>query len=613
MPYLWGGDISAEVPCGNYDVIFCFYNNSNEPYYVIKEQIDITEDVTISLSPDMATNHITIRNYGPDGNLLRANLEEIDESTGIITTSGGNVDKTKLQSMLFQRGDDEGPIRIYDYQSYGAMPSEEECLYPAGNIHVSDCSNKYYFFQWRGSYLSNDGFALSCFTTDNIKTQILDNKADKYVLHEETFNYSPYGKDKPGTGYGIGVITFYKGMWINRNQQYTMDTDPNTEKEGVEGNLRIWIADYEDSCNSGVEMAVAGGAIDYFKEQIVRPELPPQKVPVMLNGAWLTAVHGEKKSIAVPTKDAFDSALPTNDIYLFSHSEFTYPSDMKTGGYGNNCPINAINIRNYYAPWIEQNTTNLYNYFVGRYGETRWCDNPLITTELKFNGVTIENPDEWSAEADGIYDITVVDTNIEVDGLPGKNTTTVHYDLRQEDSTPPTIEMLQFKNSEGYITDRFEKAEDGTMIFTAADINYFMDPVSWEDNYSYKPVYITVEYSPYGEDYWTEMAIEEVPELYNENGWGYFYRASLENIDSKADNGWFDVRFSMADAAGNTHVQTVSPAFRINGQVNTGIKTPNIEHKQTTYDLQGRHVSNGRKGLTIVRSSNGDVHKMVVR
>ena len=117
--------------------------------------------------------------------------------------------------------------------------------------------------------------------------------------------------------------------------------------------------------------------------------------------------------------------------------------------------------------------------------------------------------------------------------------------------------------------------------------------------------------------------------MYSELGWGYYYRASLKDVEGAGEKGWFDLRFSMADAAGNTHVQTVSPAFRIDDLVDTGISQltndngqSTIPGNETVYDVMGRRlanaqssISNGQsqKGIHIVRRVDGDVRKVVVR
>ena len=46
-------------------------------------------------------------------------------------------------------------------------------------------------------------------------------------------------------------------------------------------------------------------------------------------------------------------------------------------------------------------------------------------------------------------------------------------------------------------------------------------------------------------------------------GFGYFYRASLASVNGKEK--WYDLRIKLDDAIGNTHTQTLMPAFFVKG------------------------------------------------
>ena len=42
-------------------------------------------------------------------------------------------------------------------------------------------------------------------------------------------------------------------------------------------------------------------------------------------------------------------------------------------------------------------------------------------------------------------------------------------------------------------------------------------------------------------------------------GFGYFYRTSLAGVEGK--NEWFDLQIKLTDETGNSHTQTLAPAF----------------------------------------------------
>ena len=610
------------IPKGKYDFMVHFINDTRF-YYVINEKVEVEDGMTMKISPDMAVNRLEVKYFAPNSERVKADVGYYDKDGNPIILNEGNMLYTSVENKLFLKG-----YGLCGYNVSGGigvnMVSEEDESLSFGDIYVNDVSDRLFFVQNRKTIIDGENgnreYYFCKFSTDDVKSGVLENNPEDYVLCEEVFQITPYGKTQPGIGQVATFVDLYNNWYSS--SYFTMH-DFGWEKQSDEWTVRFY-ADMPDSPYYNNLKTVFCAAAGFHIEKTVQPWGEVEETIPFMEGSPFKIVDGKKEYMNMQ----WDSRMgiysnPTNEWAFPGRPEFTYPATMKTGTYGDNCPINAFSVMNYYAPWMEQNVTSFRNVYVGRFSETRWCDRTM--GQLKFNGEIIENPNEWQAEADGIYDITMVNTNIEVDGLQGKNTTIVHYDLAQEDNTPPTIEILQFKNADGMITDRFEKAEDGTMVFTAADINYFLNPETWSDGYDYQPLTVTVEYAPYDNDNWTEMQIEEVPELYNEDGWGYYYQASLKDVEGVGEKGWFDLRFTMADAAGNTHVQTVSPAFRIDDKVDTGIGDNNqytITNNNAVYDLMGRKVGNGsrlldngycNKGISIVRRANGDVRKVVIK
>ena len=221
-----------------------------------------------------------------------------------------------------------------------------------------------------------------------------------------------------------------------------------------------------------------------------------------------------------------------------------------------------------------------------------------------------ESPDYYMLIRD---DGTPLTPTIEVDGLPGHNTTTAFLDQNQEDMNPPSLEMLHFKNAAGKVTDRFATAADGTMEFYASDFDYVYYPELWNGVYECQPVEVTVEYAPYGTEEWTELAVEEIPEYYQEPGWGYFYRGSLAGVTGQGLNGWFDLRFRLHDASGNWMDQVVSPAFRIDDQAYSSVATVGSDDAREVarYNLAGQRIDANTPGVAIIRMSDGTARKVI--
>ncbi len=193
----------------------------------------------------------------------------------------------------------------------------------------------------------------------------------------------------------------------------------------------------------------------------------------------------------------------------------------------------------------------------------------------------------------GVVDATIIKEGLLIDDMAGSNKAQLHYTAGAEDQNPPVVTMLQFKDGDENVTDRFATAADGTLELSAGDFNYFITPVShlgtW---FRYIPEAVEVSYSPYGEDNWDKLNVEEVPENY----WpvmGWFYTGSLAGVTCQGLNGWFDLKIRLTDDAGNWQEQVLSPAFRIDDLAYTSVATITPASKSgdnAIYNLAGQRM-----------------------
>lgn len=614
-------EVSTTVAPGTYD-IFMIFTHYPTTYYVILENVEVVDgSYGFYLSPELATNHISFKYFNSEGEELRHSVGHWDEEMETwVSTEEGNVSVTCAETRIIKKGGNQ----IYKKQGiffFDMSEDDDPTLTEGTDFYINDVSD-YLFVQTRTDVSPSNVWYVNQLTVNDVHEGCIKNDPSKYVLSEETMEVSPDGKKNKGWGSGIVRVTYLDGQLKSTDNLTNGDYEAAKEDETLIGRIYVNMSSVNPKENLLVTL-LCTSIYDHVAPVItdwgdVWDEL------MGINGPLFQINNGEKEFVGIHIGP--DSGLPVGPFNVWTLPEntpFTYKADNVKGNLAGNTPINALVIKNTLYP--ESDVVSLYidpNY-VGRFGETRLGDGASIETSLKFNGEEIANPSEWNPESNGVVDFAMKNTNILVDGLQGTNTTTIHFDMANKDNIPPTIQMLQFRDSEGYITDRFSQADNGIMELTAADCNYFLNTETWENGFDYQPISITVEYSPYGKDNWSEIQIEEIPELYNENGWGYFYRASLKDVEGAGEKGWFDIRFSMSDATGNTHVQTVSPAFRIDDKVDTGIGNNNqytITNKQEVYDLMGRKVGNGsrlldngycNKGISIVRRANGDVRKVV--
>lgn len=255
----------------------------------------------------------------------------------------------------------------------------------------------------------------------------------------------------------------------------------------------------------------------------------------------------------------------------------------------------------------------------GRYGEMK-AGASRADVKMKLDGNDILTADgAFTTTVDeflnGVVDATIVkEEGIVVDDLEGSNKAQLHYTAGAEDENPPTVTMLHFKDGEENVTDRFATAADGTLEFSAGDFNYFTTPLSYGTWIRHVPESVEVSYSPYGEDNWNELAVEEVPEYY----WptmGWFYTGSLASVTGQGLNGWFDLKIHLTDAAGNWQEQVISPAFRIDDQAYSSIANVGSSnaHELARYNLAGQCIDKNATGVIIIKMSDGTARKVLVK
>lgn len=582
-----------QIVPGTYDIFAQFRHKSTGIYYtIIKESIEISSDMTVTLNPEEATNHIAFRTYGPDGELLKHSLGYRDNETNQwITTEEGTIKATHTTNTIYKKKQ-TGLSRLvsWNFNTIGDASTPEEQTVSQMDFYISDVSDNYLFTQYRYDDKSRNEYEkhtayCNYYSTDNVKVGVIENNPANYAFQSETYKFSPYGLTQEGFGYGKAHIRVLNNVSF---QSHANDTYIILPKQGDSFTIDTWLnipdADpiYSDLklLSQSEFMDYGGKVVQWWGEEI-------DDVKGWSNSASSTIQNGSVKYINIGNHNICgQQSSSQNDLYnvfgdfygagyesfhikiLPSPDAFTYPGEKALGILGNNCPINAFKVKIY----EDQGRMNLAfnSYYVGRYGETRWCYDETTTTTMKYNGTDVD-PSTFTPDGTGTIEYTVTNTNVDVDGVAGYNTTTVYFDQNKEDMTPPSIEMLHFKNSDNCVTDRFTTPDEGKIEFYASDFHYQYNSEEFDGLFKCKPVEVVVEYAPYGTEDWNEIVVEEIPELFQEPGWGYFYRGSLSDVTGYAEQGWFDLRFRLTDEAGNWQEQVVSPAFRIDDLNQTSI------------------------------------------
>lgn len=597
--------LNAQVSPGVYDIVVYFVENSTTSVYVvIREQVDVAGDTTLTLSTSECVNQITMKCYGPDGELLKNDLAHFDEASGdFIIDEVGNVFTTYCSNRIKLKGF-LGSVQSWSTLFVGPQLSEGK-RYGNKDFFVNDVSDRWLFTQARIA-VTEDATKAYCnyYSTDNVKIGTLESIPENYNSQVYDYKYTPYGYSQERNALQIVFWGFE-----NNELSYVSGMQQNnliSPKQGKVSHTEIWInVPQSDPCYPDLELLLQPSFAE--NNDIIEPS-------VWTLGSPIRVKDGQKEFVNLGHQNQFFGVgMQPNLNFYMEHfmpapQPLTYPVEKVLGVFNNNCPINALNVQDY--AMNDQMNLSMTSYYVGRYGETTFC-NQGSTTDIKYNGEEVGSMNS-SAEK-GVYEVVITNPNIEVDDIPGHNTTTVYFDQNQEDMTPPSIEMLHFKNAEGGVIDRFATAADGMMEFYAGDFNYYYYPESFRGEYDCQPVDVMVEYAPYGTEDWSEIAVEEVPELYQMPGWGYFYRGSLAGVTGQAEKGWFDIKFRLVDEAGNWQEQVVSPAFRIDDLAYSSVATVGSgnAHEVARYNLAGQRVDASHQGVTIIKMSDGTARKVI--
>ncbi|MFA5618785.1 MAG: T9SS type A sorting domain-containing protein [Weeksellaceae bacterium] len=561
--FLWNGEnpFTIDVPAGVYDLFMSFakWNPNPTDYIIIKEMIDVEEENTININIAEAANHITTKLLNENGEMPLPGI--LNPDTGTIT--GGNAEV--IADRLFHFNPTNKRISSFGFL-WGYRLSEEDDL--VWNFYINDVSERYTIAQsiFAVGYEGDNYFSKYPLITGISASIDLENNPEDYVFHQEKFQPSVLGESSEAIYTGLSTYNAWEGAsrggWgIHRE----IEINP---EEGFRAYLNNPFND------EPWDLLVFPAIIDHIGT--IDPNMGDEGFLIegncIISGDNNEVLYGSGADIAGSWyflgNVYYDNIGTGESQFLPFHNQFTFSSSENPEIIqGNNVPISVVGTM--MLPAYEINY--LLSNYKGRYGEMRESDFFNTTVEAKQNGNTIYsgNYTDFYAQylplsPDGIWDITFTNTNVEVDGIPGKNITHIIY----EGEAAPTLQHLQFRNTNDQVTDRFESAENGTVRLAAGDFEFDAEASIFAYNEGNSVEFF---YSRYNESEWTELELTEYPEHFFMPGFGDYYEASLASVVVPEDNSWFDVKVICTDAAGNKQEQVISPAFKIE-QATMGIE-----------------------------------------
>lgn len=571
-----------QIPAGTYDICAQFYSYKEglEGFaYVVRENVVVNGDVTVNFSRDDATEKVTILPYMRNGKqalfpivkfLEEEPWEEIDDSN--VT-----ADYFYADYLMYREGCEAMAMGYINANI--TFEGEETGV----TVITNKLSDKYHL-------------VANCFVMDlegEMDLTLTDVKG-MYTRSEPTYNTGYVRYDVPEfaqtpVASEFGVEKFHMAVqgvyWWNDVQMgggglYTADLKPAVYLAQQPST----VADFKHVAkviNVQAEKTYTfeeeeDGEIFTWTETARAEVCALPALRVVDDWEYINQNHSDcgNYSYQVPVEGPVVE-YPGLEPYCYMASSLKEP----IGNYSPICVIMTQVGNDDGISWISAENQA----YIGRYGEVRnadfWMTDTKITDakgETLFDSADGGYLGDWTWEYFNTpHDPTALkydfmDNNVLVDGtLKGFNHTVIEIDEAREDKCSPTPQMLIFKNSSGQITDRFKKGADGVIEFSAGDFNWFDNDDDW--GFTVEEADITVEYAPYGEDAWQTLSVTEVPENFYMPGFGFFYRGSLESVTVPSANGWYDLRMTLTDKAGNKTVEHISPAFMISE--NSGLRS----------------------------------------
>lgn len=621
------GTTTLAVPADTYDIIVTFqqldplmeFEWPIYSMYVIREQVTINQDMTLNFAADEAKNHVHFQTLTIDGEPACPDSYAVDENWNWTLLEEGNVEDVYYQSKLFCA--DYGSLQT-NLGNFGAI--SEGAFHNVGDgangdFYVNDVSDRWVFYSFRVAIKGRNIYTSAYEAIGAAGDVTVSNDPSQFQLFEDPFVVTNHPGEDVYQGFSYSARTPVDGGWNTTGVTYTT---PLSEGESYKFYLGASVDDSEvgyvpyitpDVEIKTIEVIDFGNGETYEQESWV-PVMTSRPLTVA-NGQAIMANNGSFEVLGNEYTEELDELGRdiTAPPFWPTHPVFSCPVEQKKDNLGNNCPLLATLPLQYEVTynWEDEEGNPVsetyrqmeFNFnYMGRYGETK-DDSGMAQVNIKVDGEEAITADgAFFAQLEelitGVIDATIVKEGVVIDDMEGSNKTQLHYTTGTEDQNPPTVTMLGFRANNGDVTDRFATADEGTLQFSAGDFNFSLTPNNYGAFERFAPESVEVSYSPYGEDNWNELAVEEVPENY----WptmGWFYTGSLAGVTGEALNGWFDLKIRLTDAAGNWQEQVISPAFRIDDQAYSSVVTitPDKVGDNAIYNLAGQRMRGGLESL----------------
>ncbi|HLW33166.1 MAG TPA: T9SS type A sorting domain-containing protein [Aequorivita sp.] len=546
----WNGTnpIVVNLPDGTYDIMTEFQPlNSDMSHIVIKEQQNVQGNTTVQLNKTDAVNYVDITTYDENGEILEP---EAGAGGYIFFDRYLYFTPTNLVTI----GDN-----YFETDPFGGADA-------TWNFYINNVSNRYSIIQTLMGAGYEQGLYFKKYETlSGIQGPVsIENDEKDWSYHTELFQPTQLADSEIAPAY-FAASTFNGNLLIGWLYSAGGQISPG------DAPFRAFLSNPLDG--DPVDFFVIPGIIDrfvindpttggvsYFTKG--NPVFSADNGQVQYGSGDLSFNSHQSMLDFIPFLGDDYYVMENNEIKLLPlHPRFTFDNTTtQSVVFGDNVPITVSDFK------VNPNEFKIAN--KGRYGETRESDYLATQIEVKQNGSVIfsgtyEDFKDFNLPSNGQFEIVMINDNTLVDGLEGKNTTTITYNA-DEDDAPPTLQHLQFRDADDQVTSVLDSGQGATVRLAAGDFIY--NPTGGDNGYyTYEEGNnVSLSYSLYNQNDWMELPLTEHPEYFQMPAFGDYYEASLEGIGNEDGNVWYDVKVICTDAGGNKQEQLISPAFKIN-------------------------------------------------
>lgn len=518
------------VPEGTYDMYTIFSGGTF--YFVFKENIEVKDGDVYEFVQTDAKHATKYKFYNEndkrilvDGPDAESSASDMSKYTSFIQKDYGSA------GLIIGKGFTGGEESVEFYVN------DLSDKYVIGNGTLIEASGKIYSFK--------DAFTYDMSKFEEVRTIGGSENIIKATTH---FNTKNLMDDEDAIVEGFDFHFTYKGKPIF--SVASLDRHRLCPEQTMSHYLCAPESDVNS--NDNVNVLLHPVISNYYIEE----EIIEGKLSKTFYGVRGPAMVGDKKSGVKYILSGCDKSMtgfntPEESKYpqfYPGHPDFNFESATGELDIMNCCPVTAINAKKYISYGNIKGWEELL--FSGRHGECYESESKIITINQESGN-------------DGMISCTVINDLVEVDGIKGKNVTEYVYDSYRDDINAPTLQFVTFKDAEGNMTDRLPVAAGSKLIFTGGDFTYHSMNRNKIGYYTCDKAEVTVRYSETGKEEWKDLVVTEVPEKFFMPYFGNYYEVSLDPVKYVENDKWFDLEFFFTDAAGNTHKQTMTPAFKI--------------------------------------------------